>query len=366
MTDGGSVLRDVRRELRAAARGAVFVLELMPMLPSRFLERLSPTPRREAIVFPTADGDAAADVFRPAAGGPYPGIAVSLGVVPAGLEHPQIPRLGRALARAGFVALVYWSPAMHDRRLEPDDAGRLAAAFEHLLRLPAVDARRCGLLGTCVGASFALLAATQPSIRDRVAFVVAFAPYASLETFVGAIASRTRAADGGRRAWPLDPLTWAVYVRTLTSTLGPDEAELLRAEFASPDRTAGAAPPTGLGNDALAVRHLLAPLPYEETAAATAALPAELVQRLREMSPLAFLDDLRAPLVVVGHDRDDFVIPVDESRLLRDSLAHRPGFHYTEFGLFEHADPTKRRLAPHRLLFELGRFARYVHPVLRV
>jgi hypothetical protein len=25
--------------------------------------------------------------------------------------HPQVPRLGKALARAGFAALLYWSPA---------------------------------------------------------------------------------------------------------------------------------------------------------------------------------------------------------------------------------------------------------------
>ena len=158
-----------------------FVLELMPMLPSRLPERLVPVPVQERVAWRAGDSETSADLFRPGRGASHPGVVLCLGVVPAGLEHPQIPRFASALARAGFVTLIVWSPAMQDRRLDAADPDRLAAAFRYLRDLPGVDPERCGFVGTCVGASLALIAATRPAIRDRVAFVGAFAPFSSAE-----------------------------------------------------------------------------------------------------------------------------------------------------------------------------------------
>jgi hypothetical protein len=110
---------------------------------------------------------------------------------------------------------------------------------------------------------------------------------------------------------------------------------------------------------------VLAGVPYEAGESALAALPARVRERLRLMSPLDTIGELRAPVVSIGHDRDDLVIPVDESRRLRDRLSGRAGVSYTEFGLFAHADPTARRLAPWRLARELGRFGGFVHPLVR-
>jgi hypothetical protein len=345
---------------RAAARTAGFVLQLMPMLPSGLLERAGGTPVHEQTSFDGPHGEVVADVFRPAGRGPHAGAALCLGIVPAGLDHPQIGRFATALARSGLVVLIYWSPAMQDRRLDPSDREGLAAAFEHLLELPGVDATRCGLIGTCVGASFALLAASEPSVSDRVAFVATFAPYASLETLTRSIATRT--ADG--TPWKVDTLTWSAYVRTLTAELPPDEAERLRDEFPTPETTGQ--PDDVLGADALAVRRVLDPVSATEADEAFAALPESVRTGLRVMSPLASLDGIRAPVLAVAHDRDDLVIPVAESRLLRSRLARRPGFRYTELALFAHADPTARRIVPHRFPFELAKLARFAYPIFAI
>ncbi len=82
--------RDPRRELGAAARTARFVAELLPMLPSGALERLPPRPVHERIVVRAPSGTVAADLFRPDRGGAHPGIALFLGVVPAGLAHDRV------------------------------------------------------------------------------------------------------------------------------------------------------------------------------------------------------------------------------------------------------------------------------------
>jgi len=159
--------------VRAVAKPAVCLLKVFPMLPSRPLNWVTPHPVVERLRYPTSHGDAEGDLYRPSSVGPHPGIVVCLGVVPFGVDHPQVPRLGEALARSGFAALLYWSPAMRDFRLDPEDIEDIASAYEALLARPDVDPARSGLLGTCVGGAFALMAASTSPIRDRVTFVLA-------------------------------------------------------------------------------------------------------------------------------------------------------------------------------------------------
>jgi dienelactone hydrolase len=115
-----------------------------------------------------------------------------------------VPRLCEALARSGFIALIHWSDAMRDRRLVPEDAEDIACAYASLITRADVDRSRSGLYGTCVGGTFALLAAAQPLIRDRVAFVGAFAPFSSMWTLARDIASGTRDAAGRTDTWTVD------------------------------------------------------------------------------------------------------------------------------------------------------------------
>jgi hypothetical protein len=348
--------------LRAAARTAVFLIKVFPMLPSRPLNWLTPRPVVERLRYATSHGDVEGELYRPATAGPHPGILICLGVVPFGVDHPQVPRLGEALARSGFAALLYWSPAMRDFRLDPADIGDIASAYEALLAHSDVDAARSGLLGTCVGGAFALMAAADPRIRDRVAFVSAYAPYASMWTLARDIASATSLRDGVRRPWAVDPLTWKVYVHSVTALLAPDEATRLRA--ASTGRRGRLDDPS-LSDDGRAVAPLLTALDPDGAEAALHHLPAALQERLTAMSPVQYLSGVRAPLIILLHDRDDVVIPVGESRRLRRALAGRAGVRYTEFTVFKHLDPTKGKPSPPALARELLRFARAIYPLFR-
>lgn len=340
----------------------VFFLKVLPMLPSGALDRVTPRPIVETLSYPTRGGLVGGDVYRPDSSGRHPGIVVCLGVVPFGVDHPQVPRLGEALARSGFAALLYWSPAMRDSRLDPDDVGDIALAADRLLQQPYVDPSRSGLLGTCVGGSFALMAAAHPLIRDRISFVDAFAPFGSMRSFAVSIASATRETERGREPWQVDQLTRAVYARSLTAELTPDEAERLRSESADGGDSPG---DEGLSAEGRLIRRLLGALMPDEAAETLDRLPAPMRERLERLSPLTYLDDIRAPLIVIGHDRDDGVIPVGESRRLVAALAGRPGVRYVEFGMFQHADPTRRKLPLPRLVQELSKFYRYVYPIYR-
>ena len=166
-----------------------------------------------------------------------------------------------------------------------------------------------------------------------------------------------------REPWAVDPLTRKVYLHSVTALLQPDEAARLRAAFADPHgRLSGPA----LSEDGQAVRPLLTSLGADEAAAALRGLPNALEERLTALSPLHYLTELHAPLIVLLHDRDDAVVPVGESRSLRDALAGRSGVRYTEFTVFRHMDPSKGKSSAIALGRELARFGCAIYPVFRL
>ena len=356
------IVTSAGQTVRAAARTAVFVLEVLPTLPSKPVDWITPTPVVEQARYRTRDGEAVADLYRPGSAGPHPGMLVCLGVVPLGEDHPQVKRLGNALARAGFVALLHWSPTMRDLRLAPEDVENLAMAYAWLLDHPAVDPERSGMIGTCVGGAFALMVAADPAIRDRVRFVGAWAPYASTRDLLHDVAAATRTRDGRREPWPVDQLTRKVFVHSLTGDLPPADADRLRAACAEPGGRVDATELTPAGRAVLA---LLTACDEEAATRALDALPPALLARLEDMSPVRYVHDIRAPLIQIIHDRDDPVIPLGESQRLAAALADRPGAQYIVFTMFKHLDPARAHLAPLALARELARFSRAMYHLVR-
>jgi dienelactone hydrolase len=357
-----SRVRKFRRSFVATWKTLVFFLKVLPMLPSRALDLVTPDPIITKLRYPGRGGWVEGDLYRPSTPGPHPGMVMCLGVIPFDVNHPQIPRLGEALARSGFAALLYWSPAMRDSRLDPDDIADIASAYDYLLRQPEIDAARSGLFGTCVGGAFVLMAAADERIRDHVSFVGTFAPFSSMWTLTEDIASASRELDDARITWDVDQLTRAVFVRTLTDALSPDEAAWLRARE---DGRNGETPPRKLTGHGQLVQRLLKPITLEDARDTLHQLPEMMQQQLTAMSPVRYLDDIRAPLLIISHDRDDTVIPVGESRRMARKLGQRPGARYTEFAMFQHADPTKRKLPLGQLLRELRKFFFCLYPMFR-
>ncbi len=343
----------------AWVRMTVFLLKVFPMLPSRPVDWCTGKPVIEKVTFPVLHGNATADLYRPSGKGRHPAIVVCLGVVPFGTDHPQVPRLGEALARAGFAALLYWSPAMRDLRLSPDDTGNISLAYQWLVRQPFADPGRSGLLGTCVGGSFSLMAAASPCIRDKVSFVAAYAPFHSLLTLLLDAASSTTIKEKTRGHWNVDPLTRKVLVRCLTEDLGPSESRMLREAFSAPEH-----PPAAerLSRDATTICSLLSHPDVEEARELMRRMPDGLLHRLDAMSPARCVKDIHAPLVLLLHDVGDTVIPVGESRQLHSSLQDYGNARYRELN-FQHLDPSK--LPVRRLFIELIRFCKALYPLFQ-
>ncbi len=352
----------VTRPIRTVTRAAIFFLKVFPMLPSRPVNWVTRPPVIEKVKYPTPSGQAEGDLYRPSTGGPYPGIVVCLGVVPFGVEHPQVAILGNALARSGFAALLYWSPAMRDFRLDPADIEGIALAYRWLIEQPCVDPARSGLLGTCVGGAFALMAAATPTIRDQVSFISAYAPFSSMWTFARDIASASRSYGGACEPWKVDQLTRKVFVHSLTASLEPAEAECFRSALVNQGNPDGRLDENGLSAEGRAVYSLFAATDAGQADAALHRLPSAIQEQLTGMSPIHYLKDLRAPLISLLHDRGDQVIPIDETRRLLAVFAGRAGVHFTEMN-FQHLDPAKGKLSPVALVREFGKFFIAVCPM---
>src|SRR5574340_272570 len=361
MHEHTSWLASLNASVRGFGRAVVFLFKLFPMLPSRPVDWVTAAPVIERVKYPRQGGEAEGDIYRPSTKGPHPAVVVCLGVVPFEFDHPQVPVLGRALARAGFVALLYWSPAMRNFRLDPEDVDNLALAYRWLTDQAYVDPARSGLLGTCVGGSFALMSATHATIRDRVAFAAAYAPFSSMWTLARDIASAARTEGDRHEPWRVDQLTRKVFVHSLTAMLEPAEAEALRAAYAV---AGGMWDGRDLSADGEAIRSLMTASGHEAADAALHRLPAALQERLTALSPMNHLKDLEAPLIVLLHDAGDQVVPVGESRRLVAALIGRGGVHYTEMH-FSHLDPSKGRLPLLTLLREFSRFFRAMFPLFR-
>jgi len=180
-------------------------------------------------------------------------------------------------------------------------------------------------------------------------------------TFARDIASDTRSGVDGREPWRVDPLTRKVFVHSLTALLEPNEAERFRSAFAN---ESGHLDGRGLSADGQVVYSLLTAPNADDAETALHRLPAIMQERLAAMSPMNYLKDIHAPLIVLLHDHGDQVIPVGESRCLRSALAGHAGVHYTEMQ-FQHLDPVKGKLPLLRLVRELGKFFLAVYPMFR-
>jgi dipeptidyl aminopeptidase/acylaminoacyl peptidase len=154
-------------------------------------------------------------------------------------------------------------------------------------------------------------------------------------------------------------LTRKVFIHSFTALLEPGEAERLRTAFAT---ASGPRDVRGLSGDGQSVYALLTAYDEGQADIALHHLGTTLQERLTALSPLNYLKDLHAPLIVLLHDRGDQVVPVGESRRLVSALAGRAGLHYTEMQ-FSHLDPVKGKLPFHRLVRELGKFFLAVYPL---
>ena len=304
------------RPLTTAIQTAAFAAQVLPS-PFKPQPWLAGEPEHVVAEFLRYDGSTGTgDIYVIPDGKRRAGLVIFLGANAAGSDDPDVINLGKALARAGFAVMYYWSPTMGERaQVDAGEIANVAAAFDYLRQQEFVDPDRVGLAGFSVGASFALVAAADPRIAADIAFVNAFGGYYDTADLMAQIAAGRAIDNGGDIPWEVDRLTRQVYDNMLTPE---SESPAARALLDGATSIADA-------------RALYAELPE--------AFRAE----VDSIAPSHHIDLWSSNTVMrVMHDRGDPLIPVGESRRMVQALhQQRPDVpvYYTETDIFRHVRP---------------------------
>jgi acetyl esterase/lipase len=252
-----------------------------------------------------------------------------------------VVNFGNALARAGYVPMFSWSPTMGlQNNVDSAEVENLVWAFRHLHGRDYVDPARIGMAGFSVGGSFIMVAASDPRIRDDVAFVNAFGAYYDARDFFVQIASSTQRSGDKLESWDVDPLTRRVFVnelievaptaveRNILTRRFVDNAQVTQAEL---DRLSGTADIS---------RRLLEGTDPREAEQLLNRMPPDFLAELDGISPRNHIGNYGNRLLIM-HDVGDSLIPVGESRRLVESLQSRgrQDWRYTETEIFDHVRP---------------------------
>lgn len=285
--------------------------------PSRLKER-TPMPSRQLIAYGVNGRTYQADLYRLAAE-PQAGIVLVPGAAQQGKDDPRLVALAYTLARVRFAVLVPDLKGVRDLKVRPSDIQEVADAFAYLAdQRELAPEGRAGIGGQSYAVGPALLAAMQPSLRDRVRFVEGVGGYYDI-TNVVTFFTTGRYRENVTKPWRyMEPNTYGKWVFVLSNVdrfSEPDRGLLTRmAERRIKDPQAPIEDlAEQLGPKGRSLYDLLANTDPDRVHALIAGLP----EGIR--TDMAALDlsgrdfsALRARLILV-HGEDDNIIPYTES-----------------------------------------------------
>lgn len=326
---------------RAAARTALLLPELVMGTQNGAFDLIGDQVRHSSLTIQADFGPVFLDVYAPAAGAaPVRGARGGLLVIPGVGDNRQVPQLinlSQSLARAGEVVMEMTTPTLIAYDLAPSDTDAVVAAYEALAHWPGVDPSRVGIVGISGGGPLGCLAAADPRIRDRLAFVTSFGGFFDAEDYLRDIGRRAQVVNGRLVAWPVQAVPLEVLANVLEPYLPyPDGVRLVDAfafEGASPLTSEDVANLTPEGQ---AAYHLLAGDDRANVDANIVALPADGRALLAALSPRGVLGEMRAPVYLL-HDRGDTSIPYAEALDFAAALARtRHAYDFASFSIFDH------------------------------
>ena len=164
--------------------------ELMNFESEGWIDRWSYPPATSTVTFQGPAGVIKADLYLPAGDKLRPGILLNHGVVDTGKDDPRLKRFAQILCQAGFVVFVPEFQSMRSFHISSADIDEIQGAYEFFL---ARNEKRLnssyGLFGFSYGAGPTLIAASRPSVCEKVRFLVSFGGYYDLKNVLSYIAT---------------------------------------------------------------------------------------------------------------------------------------------------------------------------------
>ncbi|MEI8256635.1 MAG: hypothetical protein WCJ30_13255, partial [Deltaproteobacteria bacterium] len=137
--------------------------------------------------------------YRPRDGAPRRGLVLAHGVHFMGIDEGRLIPFARNLARSGMVVLTPELAALADYRIHASSVDELRESVRALDRTPYVTSGGVGLMGLSFAGGLALVAASDPSLRGHVAYVVSFGGHHDLYRVSRFLATDTLETPEGTR-----------------------------------------------------------------------------------------------------------------------------------------------------------------------
>ncbi len=327
---------------RSATRAALLLPALVAAEQPAPLVAAGDPVQHTRLTVPSRNGPVYLDVYAPTTPPPpVPGSREGVVIIPGvgdNRNDRQLINLSESMARAGLVAMDMTTDALMAFDLAPGDADAIVSAVQTLQHWPGVGARRVGILGFSAGGALACLAATDPRIRDALAYITLFGGYYDAVALLRDFGRRALMVDGVRVPWEPNIVPLQVLANVIADTLPPDQGTTLRGAFAQGNQPLTQAQLATLSPGAAAAYHLLAGDEPDQVDANLAALSPATRQVLAPLSPSTVVEHIRAPIYLL-HDRNDQYVPFTQSREFAAALARLHHAHeFVEFSIFAHVE----------------------------
>ena len=262
-------------------------------------------------------------VVRPGGGTRWPALVFLNGVTARGRHHPDVERLARGLARAGFLVLVPDPPGLARGEITEKTLAATLAVVRAAADRPDARGGRVGLVGVSVGGSLALLAAEDASLAGRITVVAGIAPYSDLANAVRLATSGSTLEEGRLLPYAAKSFLPLVIARSLVAGLpsSGERSALLTELLRLPDDASDPLAlfrrlrPARVDPSARALVELLANRDPSRFDRLYATLSPALRASVERLSPLAGADQLRAPVEIASPPHDKY-FPLAETRAL--------------------------------------------------
>ena len=316
------------------------------------------------VTYSCGDRDIVANLYRPNDQRRHSGLILAHGAVEGGKDDSALRLVGGSLARAGYVALVPQLDNLRNFRLHQDDIDALVVSFRYLARQEFSNGK-IGILGICLSAPLALLAATEPSINQDVAVINSWGGFYNINDWLQAVISERYIDEGTAKPWRPRTVLIEETPKWLLELL-PDPSDRVCIEEMLRGNSTDSAK-SNLSTSGRAMYELFTDRDPERVVDLWTRLDPEVQQTLNNLSPHLKTAQLKTKIAII-HTFTDDVIPWVESCKLADAIKDENKIYFRVFRQFYHVsieDLLKARISNlHNVISEAVQFYLYMYSIL--
>jgi len=108
---------------------------------------------------------------------PRPALLLVHGANPDGMDNPFLNHVAKVFAASGFVTMLADFTFARQMKMRQETTDQIEAAFQVLINRPDVNEHVSGIMGISFSGPASIIAATRPSIKSKVKFVISFGGY---------------------------------------------------------------------------------------------------------------------------------------------------------------------------------------------